>query len=258
MKTLIKNRSIQFLEQWLITLLTGFSLFFVLFVYQGYGIQTGLSFSGHSHLTRCLAFGYLTSLVFYLAEFHMANFLSLKSEKDKLLLIAFSILIGAHANYLLFNYFWNWTEWHWSAYWLIVLEYVGVVFFPILGVKMLFWYPSQHPPVSQPRLKFISENGKHVLSVDPENLLYLRSADNYVEVFYCSNNQLKCQLLRNSLKNIAAAHLESPYLRRCHRSYMVNPTKINHLIQANQQIQLYLGHATVPVSKKYQAHFIME
>ena len=48
---------------------------------------------------------------------------------------------------------------------------------------------------------------------------------------------------------------QSPYLKRCHRSYLVNPHVIRHILQTKGKTELDLGDVRIPVSKQYQALF---
>lgn len=245
------------IDKWLLSLLTGFALFFVLFIYKAYNIQEGSSYSGHSLLFRSLTFGFITSLTFFINEFYLSGLFLLSNVKRKLYWIAWEIFMGANMTFLLFNYFWNWTELYWNGYFLLLFEYTCVVTFPVLFVHILL-KKSKKTPAGASKLHFLSENGKHRISLKPENLLYIRSGDNYVEVFYLSDNKVKCELLRNTLKAIEAQYAESPYLSRCHRSFIINPAQINQTISTNRQMQLDLGHGiNVPVSQKYQSNFDM-
>jgi DNA-binding LytR/AlgR family response regulator len=60
------------------------------------------------------------------------------------------------------------------------------------------------------------------LSVRQEDLLYLKSADNYVYVYYLnSKREIVNYLLRNTLKNIEG-QFPNISLIICHRFYVVN------------------------------------
>lgn len=249
------------LKRWLLPLSSGFALFFVLFVYEGYGIQTGLSFSGHGLLFRAVAFGALTAVIFYLAETYGSRFVPRQTLLQKVGWSALLLFAGGNGTFLLFNYFWNWTEWFWGAYFLILIEYACVLAFPLAMYWLLENRQQKNTAaavVLESGIEFRSENGKVVLRIAPENLFGLKSADNYVEVWYRSNNELKRQLLRNTLKNIEAFHTDSPHLMRCHRSYMVNPSQVNQIVSSPGKTDLDLGLVTIPVSKKYRAAFQLD
>ena len=200
---------IEHLDKWLVSLVTGFALFFVLFIYKAYNIQEGFSYSGHSLLFRSAAFGFVTSLSFFINEFYLSGMFRLSNLKRKLLWIGWEIFMGANLTFLLFNYFWNWTEWYWNGYLLLLFEYSCVVNFPILFVHLLSKKANHKPAGASLQLHFLSENGKHRIALKPESLLYIKSGDNYVEVFYLSDNKVKCELLRNTMKAIEAEYAKS-------------------------------------------------
>ena len=60
------------------------------------------------------------------------------------------------------------------------------------------------------------------------NILYIESADNYIEVYYLDEGHVKTVLIRNTLKTIDSIFKNSS-LKRCHRSYMVNIDRIKFI-----------------------------
>lgn len=242
-------------KEYLITLSTGLMLFFVLYVYKAYDIQQNDSYSGHSHLFRSIVFGLATSFIFFINEFLLAQKV-LKKPLQTLSYISWitwEIFTGTNVTFLLFNYFWNWTELYWFAYFLLLFEYTCVVIFPIFIINKL--YQKQSKAKSE-ILYFYSENGKNKISLQPDAFLYLKSEDNYIKVFYLSDNQVKNQLLRNSLKNIETTYSKSPYILRCHRGYIINPKKIIKTFENNRNFQVEIAHhITLPVSQKYRSNF---
>ncbi|MEH0154325.1 hypothetical protein V6R21_09270 [Limibacter armeniacum] len=208
----LKAHFSKYLQPWLKSILTGFFMFFVLFIYKGYNIQQGFSFSGHSLLFRSIAFGLLTSLSFAFHEFYIAPRLHLSNWKQQLIWLVWEIFFGANAIFLLFNYFWNWQEFYWNGYFLMLMEFTFVMIFPLLiswaltknlkgfEIKTITGSPTSN------MLFFESDNNKQQLSIKPENLLYLKSEDNYVAIYFISNQKLQHELFRNSLKNIEAIY----------------------------------------------------
>ena len=78
-------------------------------------------------------------------------------------------------------------------------------------------------------VNFSDEKGILRLSVRQEDLLYLKSADNYVYVYYLNNKkEIVNYLLRNSLKNIEG-QFSNINLIRCHRFYVVNSSNVKLL-----------------------------
>lgn len=256
MFTVIKIHFKKNLEKWALTLLSGFFLFFVLFFYKGFNIQQGISDSGHGLLSRAVCFGLVTSTTFMINEFYLSGLFLIETMKRKFLWFAWEIFSGASLTFLLFNYFWNWNELFWSSYVLMLFEYTIVMIFPII-FTLIITRKLRKLPGDHELVKFQSGSGKDQLRLRPESFLYIKSEDNYVEIYYISDDRLKNILLRNTLKNIERENAGIPFLLRCHRSYIVNPTKIMHVLKLNRQIQLDMGFSSIiPVSKKYHSHFI--
>lgn len=89
-----------------------------------------------------------------------------------------------------------------------------------------------------------------------DDILYLTSEDNYIEIFYVSESSIKSEILRNTLKNIEEQLPENSDLHRCHRSYMVNFRQITKLHRKNRKLLLTLkGGVEIPVSDKYTHKF---
>ncbi len=109
------------------------------------------------------------------------------------------------------------------------------------------------PPPSSEQLLLPSETSADNFSLSVEKLLYIRSADNYVEVFYKGLYAVERKLLRNSLKNIAEALQDRPNLFRCHKSYLVNLGQVHHVSGNAQGYKLHLRELDqlIPVSRQW-------
>jgi len=96
-----------------------------------------------------------------------------------------------------------------------------------------------------------SENGKDNFSLLPDDLLFIRASDNYVEVFYTTKNGGNYKLLRNSLKSIANSLSLQTYFFRCHKSYLVNLKQVKHISGNAQGYKLHLKETDelIPVSR---------
>lgn len=179
----------------LFSLLSGFSVFYFLYFFGAYGIQKGLSYSGHSHLFRSISYGALTFA--YLAIFE--NWLKPRWAFTRFIYVAAwyvgLVLLGSQLIFLLFNFFWNWQEWNIEAYMLIMKE------FPLMMMVPLSFYLALKA-ILKPRiiegdyLLFQSENGKDQLKVSLHDFMYANSSGNYITIFYTSNNSSKQHLIR--------------------------------------------------------------
>ena len=102
-------------------------------------------------------------------------------------------------------------------------------------------------------ISFYDERGELQLSVTKDNLLYVESADNYINIWYMKNNLPKKMILRNTLKRTAEL-LADTHVMRCHRGYMVNMEQVKVLRREKDCFFLELGIEGVrdiPVSKTY-------
>ena len=102
-------------------------------------------------------------------------------------------------------------------------------------------------------ISFYDERGELQLSVAKDNLLYVESADNYINIWYMKNNLPKKMILRNTLKRTAEL-LADTHVMRCHRGYMVNMEQVKVLRREKDCFFLELGIEGVrdiPVSKTY-------
>lgn len=96
-------------------------------------------------------------------------------------------------------------------------------------------------------------NGNLKLSLRIDNLLYIESQDNYIKVYYTSQDKLQSYLVRCKLKTIEES-FKGGKLVRCHRSYILNTDKVKVLRKVQNTYVAELDHpgtTPIPVSKKY-------
>jgi plasmid maintenance system killer protein len=98
-----------------------------------------------------------------------------------------------------------------------------------------------------------SQNAGEHLDIRLDELIYMHSADNYVEVFYHKNGTLQCSLIRNTLKVLASTFAGQTDLLRCHKSYLVNFKKVTHISGNAQGYKLHLIGILelIPVSRQH-------
>lgn len=97
----------------------------------------------------------------------------------------------------------------------------------------------------------LNSNTSESFSFPTNNLLYIQSQSYYVEVVYLnSSNKIKKRVLRTSLSKIINNSL-SPYLYRCHNSFIIN-TKVSYSVLGNRKdLKLHLKEHSIviPVSR---------
>lgn len=102
-------------------------------------------------------------------------------------------------------------------------------------------------------IPFYDDKGILKFSIKKENLLYLESAENYVNIYYLNKGKVSKYLLRDTLKKIEE-NFSGTEIIRCHRSYMVNFDKVKVIRKEKEGLQLELDNPLVidiPVSKTY-------
>lgn len=109
--------------------------------------------------------------------------------------------------------------------------------------KVLRFYDSRH------LLKF---------TTSAETILYIKSDENYLDIYYLENGKVKMYELRNSMKSVEGLTTEAGFVRT-HRSYMINPLFLK-LVAKGEEGHYYadLGadgcdSVRIPVSKKFYA-----
>ncbi len=74
-----------------------------------------------------------------------------------------------------------------------------------------------------------SENEKETLKIKLSDLLFIKSAGNYVEINWINNQKPEKSLLRSPLKRVEDQLKKYPSIFRCHRTYLINLRKIEKM-----------------------------
>jgi len=81
------------------------------------------------------------------------------------------------------------------------------------------------------------------------DIVYIQSANNYIEISYLENNILKKTLIRSKISSIRN---EFPKLMQTHRSYIINPFHFKQWQNKNSKTELLLiNNICIPVSKSF-------
>jgi len=111
-------------------------------------------------------------------------------------------------------------------------------------------YDENHQNLS---IDFISGSNGGRLSLILKDILFMRSANNYVEIHYLEKEQVKKKLVRNTLKNIELQIKPYPNFLRCHRTCIINTHYIDKLNGNCSKHTLSIkGYPKpIPVSRQY-------
>jgi len=102
-------------------------------------------------------------------------------------------------------------------------------------------------------VKLVSEKNTEILELKASDIITIGSADNYVEVIWFENQQIKKQLIRNTLRNMELQLKDSPDFIRCHRMHIVNIRNGEKLHKSFSSYFLKMRgiDSPVPVSRPY-------
>lgn len=102
-------------------------------------------------------------------------------------------------------------------------------------------------------IEFVSLNSNDKLIIFEADVVMIRSADNYVEIIYTTEQGIRKKMLRNTLKNIEyQVHKHANFLR-CHRTSIIN---LDYAERLRKRYNSYLIDLKgmdegIPVSRQY-------
>jgi len=102
-------------------------------------------------------------------------------------------------------------------------------------------------------INFISDYQKDSLAIKVSLLLFIRSANNYIEVFWKDGDSVKNQMVRCSMAYAEDLLKEYKFIVKCHRSYIVNIIHIDRFEGNLQGYKLFFENIDfpIPVSKSF-------
>ncbi|QIA06294.1 LytTR family transcriptional regulator DNA-binding domain-containing protein [Draconibacterium halophilum] len=116
---------------------------------------------------------------------------------------------------------------------------------------------SSSEPLEVPEeIEFESENKTEYFTLFLEQLILIKSANNYIEVIYKQNDEIKKKLIRNTMKSTENLLKKYAKIIRCHRSCMVNKDYIKKVSRGSDGLVLNLFDypQEIHVSRQYVLH----
>lgn len=112
-----------------------------------------------------------------------------------------------------------------------------------------------YQPSQEKRITLFDNSGVLKFSTSSENLYFIESDDNYIQVWYKdSAGEMKQYMLRCRLKTVEESFADSD-LVRCHRKFIVNMTKVKLLTSEKDAYYIDLGIdgvEPIPITKTYE------
>ncbi len=102
-------------------------------------------------------------------------------------------------------------------------------------------------------IEIISENNTENLKLTVSDIIFIKSADNYVEIVYKEGDNFRKKLLRNTLKNIEIQLKPYSAFVCCHRISIVNIHHVEKLNRSdnNNRLEIKGYDEQIPVSRQY-------
>ncbi|MEL6944528.1 MAG: LytTR family DNA-binding domain-containing protein [Bacteroidota bacterium] len=105
---------------------------------------------------------------------------------------------------------------------------------------------------AEQKVELATLNGKVELEINQQQILYIKSSSNYIEVIYHQDTELEKQLIRNTISNIEAQLKGHDIFYRCHKSYIVNLAHIQRISGNARGLKIHFSklEESIPVSRK--------
>jgi len=112
-------------------------------------------------------------------------------------------------------------------------------------------YHKKRMPGENQLITIRAENPKDNLQVLPQNIILLKAAENYVEVYLFQNSKIECKLIRTTLKSAHDDLKTFSQFYRCHRTYIINLEKVERVTGNAQGFRLVISNIeeSIPVSR---------
>jgi hypothetical protein len=146
-----------------------------------------------------------------------------------------------------------------------LLGFTFETYWRFLSITVIYMTPVFVPPMLYLRQKFgeriippaknsiilIGENRKEILTLEKEELLFVKAVENYIEI--CFVDKSKKQTSKTFRQTLSHVGEQLPFLQKCHRSYLVNTATIKGITGNSQgaKISFVVGEKEIPLSKTY-------
>lgn len=122
--------------------------------------------------------------------------------------------------------------------------------FPIIAIGRWSFGKYKDKKLEDQKIEIQGTGNFESLRLLLNDLICIQSSDNYVEITYKEDGDLKKQLIRNKLTDV---EISRPELIRTHRSFLINPYHFKQWRTGNRKVNIVLSSdIEVPVSKTFQ------
>ena len=103
-------------------------------------------------------------------------------------------------------------------------------------------------------------NTKDEIEISENELLFIKAEANYCFLFFIKDNSIRKHLIRSSLKKIELTVSQSSQFIRCHKSYIVNLSKVSNVTGNARGYVFHINQSNheIPVSRNISRSLISE
>jgi len=231
----------------------GFGIWIFVFLY--FMEPLGIFVFNNTEKLKYLPIYSLGGIVIYLSIIPLQNFLykrdkywSLLSEISVLLLF---LILGIVIIKFLFDFIINNHFFLESLFDFFLVFYIPAVlaFFPLIILSRWGFGRYHEKKIESKKIEIKGAGIYEGLRINKDDLVFIKSSDNYVEITYLENTALKKSLIRTKISTISN---DFPDLLQTHRSFLVNPFHFKQWSVKNAKTDLLLiNDQIVPVSKTF-------
>ncbi len=231
-----------FYYQWKKHYYFNFSIGLLTWIYQGLKLPFDAGIDNTSNFFILffilIPFGLAWPVLSYTVDFVVKNLLKFKvveNEHRAFGVLMIKILIFVHAALVLQGYFCYWECFSVRGYlelWLKSMILVGGMYFILtLFARNRFFHFSKKEDAQKGKFEF-KGSGKKSLWLNLENLIYIKSDDNYVDLVNLNENgEVSTEILRTTLGSISKQLAPHGEFVRIHRSFIVNLRYVKKLTE---------------------------
>lgn len=238
----------------MVGLILGLYLSFILIFLQPF--DTSQFETEHKNLLLS-GYGFVAAVVFVIQGFIENRFYYTQGKVwlvlDEIIALLLFCLFSGTVLYLYNRTVINEAGYTMATYWTF-LSVTVVYMMPVIIPPLLYLRQQlgeRLVPPSQNTMVLMGENKNETLSLKKEQLLFIRAVENYVEIcFIDEDHTIASKTFRQTLSTICR---QAPFLKKCHRSYLVNVKNIREVLGNSQgaKISFSVGDKEIPLSKSY-------
>ena len=252
-------------NRWLLVIVTGVFVILFMNLYLPFNISRWYEHKQIPLFLILSSFGVIGMLVLTISQFYIRNLFRIRSLKMYGVILWFfvEIVLLTITMYLIYGDK-SLTGADMISEIILTFKYtILILIIPYSGVLMFLYATQKESPnkaswtTGDHLVKIMDENDALQIAIDLENFLFIKSADNYVEIYYLRDSKIKKELVRTTMKKLDGELKEFP-IKRCHRSFMVNIKKISLSERSPHGLSLSLKgfpEESIPLSKNFKPFF---